>query len=511
MKVKFCLCLFICVLVAVINGKHVKSKPDFEDDYGEMADENLPSDNVNYFGPTVENVQNNDNIPVEVRTKPQVFVANIGDTVRLPCEVTSDYDFVLIWRKNHTLLYQGETSLHRNSNIRRESNGALQVNLTSEKDFGEYSCEIMTNEHLKIIHTVVRLAAPTILTISTALNKATYKVDETLTLTCNAIGYPKPKISWFKDNKRLEREGEVLIIEGLTFRDAGNYRCLADNKIEPPAHNNITIHVEHKPVVLIEKYIVNSDKEFDAELKCTVHAFPKANIVWKKNGTNVKSIPGKIKLQPKSNIENVLIITNLTDEDFDKYTCSAKNSLGKVDKTINLVRTPAVQGLNKPEKINKDFVLTWRVESKSPIAEHELQYRKSGEEEWKIIKPEVTKTDQDTYIVKHTLKGLDSGNYEIRVRSRNIHGWSEYSDIITFDGILAKNGSHHKPHNKKHHKEKNLKEKQVPTSAPETPAQPPEPERSESSVKVPSSGYSLVPSTVGIISIALLSLFFHKQ
>lgn len=55
------------------------------------------------------------------------------------------------------------------------------------------------------------------------------------------------------------------------------------------------------------------------------------------------------------------------------------------------------------------------------------------EEQWETIEPEVTKGDQDVYIVKYEIKNLDGGNYETRLRSENVHGWSEYSPVMSFE------------------------------------------------------------------------------
>lgn len=76
--------------------------------------------------------------------------------------------------------------------------------------------------------------------------------------------------------------------------------------------------------------------------------------------------------------EYILVIRNLTEKDFGKYSCFAKNSLGKLEKTVSLVKTPAIRDFIKPDKSNKEVVLTWKVESKSPILEHELQFKKKG-------------------------------------------------------------------------------------------------------------------------------------
>lgn len=131
-------------------------------------------------------------------------------------------------------------------------------------------------------------------------------------------------------------------------------------------------------MITTEKYFVNSDHQSDAELTCTVHAYPSPSIVWRKEGENVVQT-NRIELSQKKHVtrtENILVIHNLTEKDFGKYSCFAKNSLGKNEKTVSLVKTPAIREFIKPEKSN--VVLTWKVDSKAPILEHELQFKKKG-------------------------------------------------------------------------------------------------------------------------------------
>lgn len=75
-----------------------------------------------------------------------------------------------------------------------------------------------------------------------------YSVGEKLQLTCNATGNPSPKVQWFKDRQKGDsiQTGDTLVLENLTHKDAGSYRCLADNRINQPAHESIEIKVERK-------------------------------------------------------------------------------------------------------------------------------------------------------------------------------------------------------------------------------------------------------------------------
>lgn len=132
------------------------------------------------------------------------------------------------------------------------------------------------------------------------------------------------------------------------------------------------------PRIQIEKYIVNSDHHSDTELTCTVHAYPLPTIEWRKGDETIEK-NNKTDFSLKkigSHYENKLVIHNLTEKDFGKYVCLANNNLGKNEKTVMLVKTPAIRDFLKPDKSN--IVLAWKVDSKSPILEHELQLKKKG-------------------------------------------------------------------------------------------------------------------------------------
>lgn len=69
---------------------------------------------------------------------------------------------------------------------------------------------------------------------------------------------------------------------------------------------------------------------------------------------------------------------DIRDSDFGVYTCSATNSLGTTKKDIVLVPTPAIYRFMKSQSQAKEVTLTWEVQSKSNLTEHELLYRTKG-------------------------------------------------------------------------------------------------------------------------------------
>ena len=60
--------------------------------------------------------------------------------------------------------------------------------------------------------------------------------NKSVTIICTVQGTPLPLIRWFKegveikvDGAKYHSEGDELFINGVTMKDAGTYRCVAEN------------------------------------------------------------------------------------------------------------------------------------------------------------------------------------------------------------------------------------------------------------------------------------------
>ena len=72
-----------------------------------------------------------------------------------------------------------------------------------------------------------------------------------MTLSCNAIGNPKPPITWTKDgspiisNSRISllADNKQLTITNVNRTDSGEYRCVANNSLGNDTSNAVTVDV----------------------------------------------------------------------------------------------------------------------------------------------------------------------------------------------------------------------------------------------------------------------------
>ena len=76
------------------------------------------------------------------------------------------------------------------------------------------------------------------------LHNQTLMSGETLTLTCNATGDPKPSFWWFKDEEHLPGQlSEVLTLKDVSSNASGLYYCIAGNVVANITFNETEIVV----------------------------------------------------------------------------------------------------------------------------------------------------------------------------------------------------------------------------------------------------------------------------
>ncbi|KAF5297426.1 hypothetical protein FQR65_LT01357 [Abscondita terminalis] len=400
-----------------------------------------------------EDDDNEEELPPPVLiSQPSEFIVKENDTVRLPCNIENGVNLVFMWRKNNEIIFQDTIKFNSFGNNFQIDNRTLVISNLSANETANYTCAIPLSKtvSMSITHQLLVQTAPKIQSLKALHDIVEIDSGKALVLTCKAIGYPKPIIVWSKKGQRLATEGETISIENVSHHDAGDYQCLADNHIEPPAHKSIHISIVHKPIVTLEKLTVNSDENLDSQLICYVKAVPKPEVVWKKDGVNI--VRNDRRQMKHHNHTYVLEIQSIKIEDFGVYTCSAYNRAGNSEKNVTLTGFPSpAEHISTFHNDDKNVVVVWNVESNSPVVQYDVEYKKSANTDWKVFHPEVSNPEGNLYTINSTFANLPGGHYEAKIRSKNTYGWSDYSPVVKF-----KNGGHHqhKPHkNSQNHEE----------------------------------------------------------
>ncbi|CAL8335640.1 unnamed protein product [Boreogadus saida] len=172
-----------------------------------------------------------------------------------------------------------------------------------------------------------------------------YKVSEDITvnegsnvtLSCLASGRPDPAITWRLLNPSAEPlDGEeYLDISGIMRNQAGRYECKASNDVATPDVKYVNVVVNYPPAI---KKTQSSETQVGrmGMLQCDATAVPTPEFEWYRDDKRLSNSQA-INIQTLGT-NTILMITNVTEEDYGNYTCVASNRLGIQNASLYLYR-----------------------------------------------------------------------------------------------------------------------------------------------------------------------------
>ena len=166
---------------------------------------------------------------------------------------------------------------------------------------------------------------------------------DTAHLECLAQGEPPPSITWQRRGKRLpdgraNMTGQSLVFRQVGREHAGLYQCTASNGHGTEATKMVELEVLYPPEIQVTEVFVSTFTGQDkVELVCNVHAHPAPLVVWTRAGQVIsQGGEGRLRINTIGRRRHSLVISKVHQSDFGQYTCSAANSLGSANKTIEL-------------------------------------------------------------------------------------------------------------------------------------------------------------------------------
>ncbi|XP_076160332.1 sidekick cell adhesion molecule isoform X2 [Ptiloglossa arizonensis] len=173
----------------------------------------------------------------------------------------------------------------------------------------------------------------------------------TVTLPCDAVGGPHPKISWFRNaepvdhllgSRYAKEEDGSLTIKKLTMNDSGMFQCLASNEAGEASSYTWLKAKTSGPVMENGPQNLTILDGKDATLTCNAVAAPIPNTTWIYNDAIPVEIAGRVQVLDNGD----LLIAAVKPNDAGKYTCIRANEAGSVNGSAHLtvlVRTQIIQ------------------------------------------------------------------------------------------------------------------------------------------------------------------------
>ncbi|XP_067452563.1 hemicentin-1 isoform X1 [Thunnus thynnus] len=277
---------------------------------------------------------------------PDEVTVLVNKTTRLECHVDGNPAPKITWFKDNQ-------PISSDGPHRILSNGrTLQVLTAQVSDTGRYVCvaDNVAGSAEKSFNLNVHVPP---VVIGPSPENVTVVVNNFVSLSCEATGFPPPTLSWLNDKGPIQANNNALILPGgrtlqilkAKVSDGGKYSCVAMNAAgEAYKHIYLTVFVPpsirdnsgDSPVV------VNVLVGRSVTLECESNAVPPPTITWYKNGRVVTESDNLRILADGQMLE----IKGSEVSDTGQYVCTATNVAGQVDKNfhLNIYVPPSIDG-----------------------------------------------------------------------------------------------------------------------------------------------------------------------
>nr|XP_026248320.1 neural cell adhesion molecule 1 isoform X15 [Urocitellus parryii] len=279
-----------------------------------------------------------------------------GEDAVIVCDVVSSLPPTIIWKHKGR-----DVILKKDVRFIVLSNNYLQIRGIKKTDEGTYRCEgrILARGEInfKDIQVIVNVP-PTVQARQTIVN-ATANLGQSVTLVCDAEGFPEPTMSWTKDGEQIENEEDdekyifsddssELTIRKVDKNDEAEYVCIAENKA---GEQDASIHLKvfAKPKITYVENQTAMELEEQVTLTCEASGDPIPSITWRTSTRNIsseeKTLDGHMVVRSHARVSS-LTLKSIQYTDAGEYICTASNTIGQDSQSMYLEvqYSPKLQG-----------------------------------------------------------------------------------------------------------------------------------------------------------------------
>ncbi|XP_021231683.1 neural cell adhesion molecule 1 isoform X1 [Numida meleagris] len=279
-----------------------------------------------------------------------------GDDAVIVCDVVSSLPPTIIWKHKGR-----DVILKKDVRFIVLSNNYLQIRGIKKTDEGTYRCEgrILARGEINFKDIQVIVNVPPSVRARQSTMNATANLSQSVTLACDADGFPEPTMTWTKDGEPIEQEdneekysfnydGSELVIKKVDKSDEAEYICIAENKA---GEQDATIHLKvfAKPKITYVENKTAMELEDQITLTCEASGDPIPSITWKTSTRNIsneeKTLDGRIVVRSHARVSS-LTLKEIQYTDAGEYVCTASNTIGQDSQAMYLEvqYAPKLQG-----------------------------------------------------------------------------------------------------------------------------------------------------------------------
>ncbi|KAH8401514.1 hypothetical protein KR009_006013, partial [Drosophila setifemur] len=409
-----------------------ESKTDYQDDDYDYGDADNDIDDA-------EEPQ-----PLNVQESPPYFEENDlrieakpGDDVVLNCDARN---FMIsnaaMWYKNSQIIANGHIPIgHR---LEAMSNNSILLRNVTPEDSDDYFCEILPQKVRQ--HTTLRVGARLSILCDdrdVTDRSQTFRQGDHHKLECRTYLPGESTIKWSFNGVRVESsesdaQSGVLVLDNVDDVNAGDYQCLGDDGSHDPPHGMVTIDVQYSPKVSTHRHHVNTEAGGTAELYCNYRANPIARSFFVKDRQTLQ-LSEKYSLKDSTHNghnRTTLIVRDVDENDLGEYLCHVENVIGYNEVKVHVSYNPETPQFEDMKVEGTKVTMHWLVRSLQPLSEAMLDYKLSGSYTWSTVSMLETHRHNQTggvWKITHQLDLPRRGMWHARVKTRNTHGWSNFS------------------------------------------------------------------------------------
>ncbi|KAH8356359.1 hypothetical protein KR084_005979 [Drosophila pseudotakahashii] len=321
--------------------------------------------------------------------EPFKFPKNLqeGGRAQITCAVSSgDMPIYFSWKKDDSSI----PSSLQITEKKEEFYSLLVFKDISARHSGKYTC-YASNAAAKVNYTAelqVRVAPRwSYEPMDTAI-----MLGNTISINCEAEGYPIPAITWFKgqgkepkDFKPLSMRNHSLLLNLATDNDEGYYMCQATNEIGAGLKKMIRINVNEPARFEQSARNISSRRNDRVTLDCHAKGDEPITIGWTQNNGRIDLDLNNFRfsiaeMKTEKGVDSQLTIGHSDRHDSGVYRCIAENPYGRAEQIIFLAvqeRPDTPSNLEIFEVGSRTVKLSWRrpFDGNSPVLSYLVQYQ----------------------------------------------------------------------------------------------------------------------------------------